>query len=93
MLEAAFTFGGDAEEIAHEIIQIRREKPFKNINELENLLYRYSESIRKAKSYITTTSKFFAVKVTAVSGSARTSAVATVIKEGKKVSKIAIISN
>ncbi len=93
VLEAAFTFGGDAEEIAHEIIQTRREKPFKNIDELESLLYRYSESIRKAKSYITTTSKFFAVKVTAVSGSARTSAVATVIKEGRKVSKIAIISN
>lgn len=93
VLEAAFTFGGDADEIAHEIIQKRREKPFKNIDELEDALYAYSLSIEKARPYITTKSTFFSIKVTAVSGSAKASAVATIIKNGNKATNIAIISN
>ncbi len=93
VLEAAFTFGGDAEGIAEEIIQRRREKPFKNIKDLEKSLYRYSGSIRKTKPYITTASVFFAVKVAAVNGNAKTSTVATVIKRGKNVEPIAMISN
>ena len=93
VLEAAFTFGGDAEGIAGEIIKRRREKPFKNVDDLEKSLYRYSGSIRKAKPYITTASVFFAVKVAAVNGNAKTSTVATVIKRGKNVEPIAMISN
>lgn len=93
VLEAAFTFGGDAEGIAEEIIQRRREKPFKNIKDLEKSLYRYSGSIRKTKPYITTASVFFAVKVAAVNGNAKTSTVATVIKRGRNIEPIAMISN
>jgi hypothetical protein len=93
VLEAAFTFGGDAEDIAAEIIQRRREKPFKNIEELESSLYRYTGSIKKTKPYITTASTFFAIKIKAVNGKAKTSIVATVIKSGKTVEPIAIISN
>jgi len=92
VLEAAFTFGGDAEDIAEEIIQRRHEKPFKNIDELQKSLYRYSESIKKSRNYIMTASTFFAIKVTAAHGRAKTSAVATVIKQGKKIQPIAIIS-
>lgn len=92
VLEAAFTFGGDAEDIAEEIIQRRHEKPFKDIKDLEESLYRYSQSIRKSRNYITTASTFFAIRVTAANGRARTWAVATVIKQGKKVQPIAIIS-
>jgi len=93
VLEAAFTFGGDAEGIAEEIIQRRREKPFKNVKELERSLYRYASSIRKVTPYITTASTFFAIKVTAVNGKTKTSTVATVIKSGKSIEPIAIISN
>ncbi len=92
VLEAAFTFGGDAEDIAEDIIQRRHEKPFKNIDELQKSLYRYSQSIKKSRNYIMTASTFFAIKVTAAHGRAKTSAVATVIKQGKKVQPIAIIS-
>jgi len=91
VLEAAFTFGGDAENIAEAIIQRRHEKPFKNIKDLEDSLYRYSQSIRKSRNYITTTSTFFATKVTAAHGRAKTRTVATVIKQGRKVQPIAII--
>ena len=93
VLEAAFTFGGDAEDIAEEIIQRRREKPFKNIDELKSSLYRYSESIKKVEPYITTASRFFAIKVTAVRGRAGTSTVATVVKDRRSVKPIAIISH
>jgi type II secretory pathway component PulK len=93
VLEAAFTFGGDAREIAHEIILMRQEEPFKDIDELKTKLYGYSDSIRKVAPYITTTSKFFAVKVTARTGVARASSVATVVREGKNVQRIAVLSD
>ena len=93
VLEAAFTFGGDAEDIAEEIIQRRHSKPFKNIKDLQDSLYRHSESIKKAKNYITTASTFFAIKVTARQGRAKTTTVATVIKQGKRIQPIAVISH
>lgn len=93
VLEAAFTFGGDAREIAHEIIQLRREKPIKDIDELKTKLYGFNDSIRKTEPYICTRSKFFSVKVTAITGSTRASSVATVIREGKTVKRIAILAN
>lgn len=92
VLEAVFTFGGEAEYVAEEIIQRRHEKPFKDIKELQDSLYRYSESIKKSKDYITTSSTFFAIKITAAYGRVKTWAVATVIKQGKKVQPIAVIS-
>ena len=94
VLEAAFTFGGDAEDIAEEIIQRRYDKPFRNIKDLEESLYRYSESIKKVKAAncITTSSRFFAIKITARHGRAETRAVAAVIKEKKRIVPVAIIS-
>ncbi len=93
VLEAAFTFGGDAEDIAEEIIQRRYTKPFKDIKDLQESLYRHSESIKKTKNYITTASTFFAIKVTARQGRAKTTTVATVVKQGKKIQPIAVISH
>jgi len=93
VLEAAFTFGGDAREIAHEIILARQEKPFKSIDELKTKLYGYNDSIRKVEPYITTQSKFFAVKVTARTGTARASCVATVVREGRNVRRIAVLTD
>jgi hypothetical protein len=93
VLEAAFTFGGDAEDIADQIIQRRHSKPFKNIKDLQDSLYRHSESIKKATNYIMFTSSFFAIKVTARQGRAKTTTVATVIKQGKNIQPVAVISH
>jgi len=92
VLEAAFTFGGDADEIAEEIIQRRRIEPFTNIEDLKKALLRYSNAIEKCEKYITTASSFFTIKVTAVSGVAKASAIIAITKEGKKIVKIAVIS-
>ncbi len=92
VLEAAFTFGGDADEIAEEIIQRRRQKVFTNIEDLKRALFGYSNAIEKCEKYITTASKFFTIKVTAVSGVAKASAIIAITKEGKKTVKIAVIS-
>ena len=93
VLEAAFTFGGDADRIAEEIIRRRRIKPFESIDALKKELFRYSDSIGKCEKYITTTSRFFTIKVTAVSGMAKASSVIAITKEGKTVKRIAVISD
>jgi hypothetical protein len=93
VLEAAFTFGGDAEDIAEEIIQRRYSKPFKDIKDLQESLYRHSGSIKKVKNYITFASTFFAIKVTARQGRAKTTTVATVVKQGKSIQPVAVISH
>jgi hypothetical protein len=91
VLEAAFTFGGDADKIADGIIKRRREKAFESIDELKKELFRYSYSIDKSGPYITTTSNVFSIRVTASSGVARASAVVVVLKEGGKVERVAIV--
>ncbi len=92
VLEAAFTFGGDAEEIAEEIIQTRRIKPFESIEDLKKELLRYSTSIDKCEKFITTTSDFFTIKVTAQSGVAEASAVIAITKQGNKIQRVAVLS-
>jgi len=93
VLEAAFTFGGlsDAPKIAEEVIQRRRVQPFADLDDLRRSLLSYSDSIKKCEDYITTTSSFFTIKVTAVSGVAKASAVAAITKEGDKVARIAVV--
>ncbi|MGA1979779.1 MAG: hypothetical protein ABSG99_04330 [Sedimentisphaerales bacterium] len=92
VLEAAFTFGGDADKIAEEIIQRRRIKPFTDMEDLRKSLFRYSDSIGKCEKYITTASSFFTIKITAVSGVAEASIVFAITKDGKKIERIAAIS-
>jgi len=92
VLEAAFTFGGDAEDITEEIIQLRRERPFKDLKDLKSRLYGFNDSIKKTTPYITTVSTYLSIRVTATSGRARSAAIATVIKNGNKVERIAIIT-
>jgi len=92
VLEAAFTFGGDAKEIAEQIIQERRIKPFKDIEELRSKLLRYSTSVEKCERFITTKSDSFTIRVTASSGVAKASAVIAVRKEGKNVKKVGVVS-
>ena len=92
VLEAAFAFGGDGDKIADEIIKRRRIQPFKDIDELQKALFRYSTSVKKCEKYITTVSDFFTIRVTATSGVARASAIIAVTKVDKKMQKIAVLS-
>jgi len=91
VLEAAFTFGGDADKIAEEIIKKRREKPFANIDELKKELFSFSDSIEKSRPYIATTSSVFSIRVTASSGVAKASAIVVVLKNGGKIERVAIV--
>lgn len=93
VLEAAFTFGGDAAEIADRIIELRRVEPFESIDKLKESMLEYSESIRRAEDYITTKSTFFTLRVTATSGVAKSSAVVGLIKNGKVVKRLVVFSD
>jgi len=92
VLESAFIFGGDEVQIAEEIIQRRRIEPFKDIQDLKKAVFRYSDSIGRCEKYITTVSRFFTIKVTAVSGVAKVSSVIGITKDGEKVKRIAVIN-
>ncbi len=93
VLEAAFTFGGNAKEIAEATIQRRRIEPFEDMADLRDSLFSYSDSIRKCEKYIRTSSSLFTIKATAVSGVAKTSSVITVTKTGNKLNQVAVISD
>ena len=85
-------FGGDAPEVADEIIKERQLKPFTDVNDVQKKLYKYADSIRKSKNFITTTSDVFSVKITAVSGVATVSMTAAVLIQDKKPQIIAIVT-
>lgn len=92
VLEAAFTFGGDAQQIAQGIIKQRRLKPFKDIEELKESLFRFSDSIEKSKDFIATRSDFFTIRITADSGAAKVSAVIAVRKFNNNFEKIGVFA-
>lgn len=92
VLEAALSFGsGDPTVLVENIIQKRREAPIKTLEELKDAFYIDSQTIERAKDYLTTTSNFFLIRVVSRSGNARVSAVATVIKEGRNVERLVIL--
>jgi hypothetical protein len=91
VLEAAFTFGGDASKIAEQIIKLRRIEPFKDIDDLKRKLFSYADSIEKSRPYLTTQSNFFSIRVIATSGVAKICATAGLKKEGGSFQKIGII--
>ena len=93
VLEAAFTFGGDADKIAAEIIRQRRIKPFKEIEDLRKALLKYGDAIRKCEKYIATSSRCFTIRVTATVGVARSSAIVAINKDKKNIERIAMITN
>jgi hypothetical protein len=93
VLEAAFIFGGDQVKIAEEIIQRRRIEPFADIDALKSDLNQFSGSIEKCEKYITTVSRFYTIKVTAVSGVAKASTVIAITKDGDKVTRVAVIND
>ncbi len=91
VLEAAFTFAGQPVEIAQAVIDERRVKAFASIKDLKDRLFQYSNYFERAEDFIATDSKYLAIRVSAQKGSAKVSAVATVIKDGSKVQPIAIM--
>jgi len=92
ILEAALIYGGNEVEIAEEIIQQRREEPFANMEDLKEKLSRYSRSLEKCEEYITTQSTYFMIKITSTSGVATASSMIAIIKDGNKVTRIAVIN-
>jgi hypothetical protein len=91
VLQAAFTFGGNPEEIAEAVILARKESPIKTIANLKSALPSHSSSVDRAAPYIDTESKFFSVRVTSRCGRAKVSSVAAVIKEGKQMEKLIML--
>ena len=95
VLEAALTFGSiaDAPKIAEIIIQERQQKPFSDIEELKKSAYLYSDAVTKCEDFLATTSTVFSIRVTAVSGAAKTVVVAGVSKDRQKIKRIGVISD
>jgi hypothetical protein len=91
VLEAAFTFGGQAQRIADEIIKKRKQKPFENIADLKTDLLPYSDSIEKCGPFINTASNVFTIHITATSGTAKASAVIVVFLVDGKSETVAIM--
>jgi type II secretory pathway component PulK len=94
VLQAALSLAMDSFEIpelTQQIIEKRKEEPFKTLDELKDLGGLDSDTMKTLNNYLTTTSTFFKVRVDSQSGSARTSAVATVVKEGTKTQVLAIL--
>jgi hypothetical protein len=91
VLQAAFTFGGNPDEIADAVILARKEKPINTMDELKSALPSYSSSVDRAAPYIDTVSKFFSVRVTSRCGRAKVSSVAAVIKEGKQMERLMML--
>ncbi|MCL5282322.1 MAG: type II secretion system protein GspK [Planctomycetes bacterium] len=95
VLEAALTLGSaaDAPKMAQEIIQRRQVKPITDVNELKQAAPRYSTALDDCRTFIAVRSTIFTVRVTAISGVAKVTAIAAVAKEGDKVQQIAVISD
>lgn len=92
VLEAAFTFGGQAPRIADEIIKKRKKTPFENIDQLKSELLSYADSIEKCKPFINTASTVFTIHVTATRGIAKASAVVVIVQADGKFQQVAILS-
>jgi len=95
VLEAALNFGSvaDAPRIAEEIIQRRREKPAADVNELRQALPGYSTALDDCRTFLTTASTVFTIRVSASSGVAKVATVIAFTKEGDKIQVVAVISD
>lgn len=93
VLEAAFSLAMDSFEIpefVQQVIDQRKEKPLRKIDELKELGGLDADTMKQLNNYLTTTSTFFQIRITSRSGNARSSAVATVVKEGRNTQRLAI---
>ncbi|MHC5097147.1 MAG: hypothetical protein ACYSOL_03340 [Planctomycetota bacterium] len=94
VLESAFSLTMDSfdlPEFVQEVIEKRKEKPLRKIDELKELGSLDADTMKQLNNYLTTNSTFFQIRITSRSGNARSSAVATVVKEGAKTQQLAIL--
>jgi len=92
VLEAAFTFGGEARDLADLIIMLRQEAPLQDLEEFKKKNLRYAEAMEKCEPYICTESKVFTVRVEATCGVARVTKILIISKNGSAVKRIAVVS-
>ncbi|MHC4783190.1 MAG: hypothetical protein ACYTE0_09110 [Planctomycetota bacterium] len=94
VLESAFSLAMDSfdlPEFVQGVIEKRKEKPLSKIDELKELGSLDADTMKQLNNYLTTNSTFFQIRITSRSGNARSSAVATVVKEGAKTQQLAIL--
>lgn len=93
VLEGALAFGSvvHAPKIADAIIQQRKIAPIADVNEVRKVVLGYSDVIEEARDYLVTSSTVFTIRVTAVSGAAKATAIAGVSREGGKLQPVAVI--
>ncbi len=82
VLEAALVFGGDSVPVAAEIIRQRQEQPFASLDDLEKRVVKYADQIKKCEKFITCKSTRFTIRVTAYSGVAQSTALASIELSG-----------
>ena len=92
VLEAAFIFNGNQVKIADQIIELRKVEPFKDFEDLQKRIVGYTDEIEKSKSYITTESTIFTIKITATSGTAKAYSLIAIKKEANNIKRIATIN-
>ena len=92
VLEAAFTFGGEARDLADFVIAERQKAPLQDLEEFKKKNLRYAEAMEKCEPYICTESKVFTVRVEATCGVARVTKILIISKDGKAVKRIAVVS-
>ena len=94
VLEATFTLAIDplvASELAHAVIQKRKQKPFTSAAELKELGRLDQATMNALQNYIATTSTFFQIRITSQSGNARAVASAAIVKEGRQMQRLVIL--
>ncbi len=92
VLEAAFTFGGEARDLADFVILARQKAPIQDLEEFKKNHLRYAEAMEKCEPYICTTSTVFSVRVEATCGVARVTKILMLSREGQAVKRIAVVS-
>lgn len=92
VLEALFTFGGDASELADAVIRNRKIEPFEDFDHLRSTLLHFSGSLDRCEDFLTTESNFFTIRVESISGPAKASAALAVRRNDEgELERVAII--
>jgi hypothetical protein len=92
VLEAAFTFGGEARDLADLVIMERQKEPIQDLEEFKKRNLRFAEAMEKCEPYICTVSTLFTVRVEATCGVARVTKILILSKDGQAVKRIAVVS-
>ncbi len=92
VLEAAFTFGGEARDLADAVIVERQKAPIQDLEDFKKNYLRYAEAMEKCEPYICTVSTLFTVRVEASCGVARVTKILILSKDGEAVKTIAVVS-